>query len=172
MTEVDFKFRQKSPASRFTSKLSPIMFKPIPRKWLLSGYVLREYDPEAIQKAMSYLTPDNFHLMIVSKNPVKGRVPNSKEKWYGTEYLYEKIPEDMLKELRQTVGPNAPTPDELHLPHKNEFIPTNLEVVRKEVKEPTKAPVLIKNTEMLRVWYKKDDTFWAPKANLYIQMRK
>ncbi|KAF8425470.1 Metalloenzyme, LuxS/M16 peptidase-like protein [Tirmania nivea] len=171
MSEVDFKFHQKSPASKFTSKLSPFMFKPVPREWLLSGYVLREYDPEAIEKAMSYLTPDNFHLMIVSKNPVKGKVPNNKEKWYGTEYLYEKIPEDILKELRQTVGPNAPKPDELYLPHKNEFIPTNLEVVKKEVKEPTKAPVLIKNTEMLRVWYKKDDTFWVPKANLYIQMR-
>lgn len=172
MSEVDFKFCQKNPAAKFTSKLSSIMFKPLPREWLLAGYVLREYDPVAIQKAMSYLTPDNFHIMVVSKHPVKGKVPNSKEKWYGTEYLYEKIPQEILNELHKTVGSKAPRPVELHFPHKNEFIPTNLEVCKKEVKEPTKAPVLIKNTEMLRVWFKKDDTFWVPKANLYIQMRK
>lgn len=172
MSHVDFRFRQKSPASRFTSRLSPLMFKPLPREWLLSEYLLREYDPKLIQKAMNYLTPDNYFIVLVSKNPIKGKVPNSKEKWYGTEYLYEKIPEDLLNEVRKTFVPNAPKPNELHFPNKNEFLPTKLEVTKKEVKEPTTAPVLIKNTEMLRVWYKKDDTYWVPKANLYISMRK
>lgn len=172
MSEVDFKFRQKSPASKFTSNLSPTMFKPLPREWLLTEYVIREYDPEAIGKAMDYLTPDNFRILLLSKNPVKGKVPDTKEKWYGTEYLYERIPKDIVDELHKTVGPNAPKLEELHLPHRNEFIPTNLEVVRKDVKEPTKSPVLIKNTELMRVWYKKDDTFWVPKANFDIEIKK
>ncbi|KAF8460600.1 Metalloenzyme, LuxS/M16 peptidase-like protein [Kalaharituber pfeilii] len=171
MSEVDFRFRQKSHASKFTSKLSPVMHKPLPKEWLLSGYLLREYDPINITKAMEFLSPEAFQLMVVSQTPVKGKVPNVKEKWYGTEYFNEKIPEPFLNELRKTVGPNAPIPEGLHLPHKNEFIPTNLEVAKREVKEPTKAPTLIKNTEKMRVWYKKDDTFWVPKAVLTIQMK-
>jgi insulysin len=38
LADVDFKFKQKSPASRFTSKISAVMQTPLPREWLLSGY--------------------------------------------------------------------------------------------------------------------------------------
>src|SRR5690242_18897828 len=37
MADVEFRFKQKSPASRFTSRTSSIMQKPLPHKWLLSG---------------------------------------------------------------------------------------------------------------------------------------
>ena len=172
MAQVDFKFQQKSPASKFTSRLSPVMHKPYPREWLLSGSLIREYDPALITQAMEYINPENFRLMITAKKPVLGKELTEKEKWYGTEYVVEKIPLDFLNAVRGTVGPTAPKLDDLHFPHTNEFIPTNLDVIKKEVKEPTKAPTLIKNTEIMRVWYKKDDTFWVPKANLFITLRK
>lgn len=38
LADVDFKFKQKSPASRFTSKVSAVMQTPLPREWLLSGH--------------------------------------------------------------------------------------------------------------------------------------
>jgi insulysin len=49
LAEVDFRFKQKSPASRFTSRLSSVMQKPLPREWLLSGTSLfRKFDAEQI----------------------------------------------------------------------------------------------------------------------------
>ncbi|KAB5513443.1 Metalloenzyme, LuxS/M16 peptidase-like protein [Coniochaeta sp. 2T2.1] len=36
MADVDFKFKQKTPASVFTSKTSAVMQRPISREWLLS----------------------------------------------------------------------------------------------------------------------------------------
>jgi insulysin len=38
LADVDFKFKQKTPASRFTSKISAVMQTPLPRQWLLSGH--------------------------------------------------------------------------------------------------------------------------------------
>ena len=38
LMDVDFKFKQKVPASEFTRKISAIMQTPLPREWLLSGY--------------------------------------------------------------------------------------------------------------------------------------
>ena len=119
---------------------------------------------------MSYLRPDNFRIHIISQ-----QYPgdwDKKEKWYGTDYKYEKIPEEFLERIRVAARSTASErPTELHLPLKNDFIPTNLEVEKREVAEPLKAPKLIRNDEKARVWWKKDDRFWVPKANVRITLR-
>ncbi|KAI9783379.1 MAG: Insulinase (Peptidase M16) [Geoglossum umbratile] len=171
MAEVDFRFRQKSPASRFTSKLSSVMQKPFPRDLLLSGSSLvRKFDADAIKRALGFLRPDNFRLAIVSQDFPGGW--DQKEKWYGTEYRVEKIPADFLQEIKRAgESTSKDRLPELHLPHKNEFIPTKLEVEKKDVAEPLKYPKLIRNDESVRIWWKKDDTFWVPKANVFITLR-
>lgn len=170
LAEVDFRFKQKSPASRFTSRLSSVMQKPLPREWLLSGSLLRKFDPDAITKAMSYLRADNFRIMVVSQE-YPGNW-DSKEKWYGTEYKVEKIPQDFLSEIRKALESSAAErlPD-LHMPHKNEFIPTRLSVEKKEAPEPAKTPKLIRHDDRVRLWFKKDDRFWVPKATVHISLR-
>ncbi|KAL1959901.1 hypothetical protein VTO42DRAFT_569 [Malbranchea cinnamomea] len=171
LAEVDFRFRQKSPATRFTSTLSSVMQKPFPREWLLSGgTLLRKFDPELITRGLGYLRADNFLLQVVSQ-----KYPgdwDKKEKWYGTEYKVERIPEDLLSEIRRTLkDPSAARIPELHLPHRNEFVPTRLDVEKKEVAVPAKAPTLIRNDDLVRVWWKKDDTFWVPKATVEVTLR-
>ncbi|KAH0834509.1 putative zinc protease [Fonsecaea pedrosoi] len=172
MAEVDFRFRQKSPASRFTSAISCVLQKPgLPRNWLLSSTSkFRKFDAQAIAQAMQYLREDNFRLMIVSQE-----YPGSwdqREKWYGTEYKVERIPTDVLSDVRKALtDPGTGAIAELHLPHKNEFIPTKLDVEKADVKVPAKAPKLLRNDDKVRLWWKKDDTFWVPKANLHIKIR-
>ncbi|KAI9676006.1 MAG: Insulinase (Peptidase M16) [Caeruleum heppii] len=170
MSEVDFRFKQKSPASKTTSKISSVMQKPLPREWLLSGsYLIRRFDAEAISEALSYLRPDNFRLAIVSQN-LEGL--DQKEPWYGTEYKCEKISRDFLDQIKQAAdGSDISRPAALHLPQRNEFIPTKLEVDKKEVKDPLKAPKLIRNDERIRLWWKKDDRFWVPKGNVFLTIR-
>ncbi|EEA20106.1 hypothetical protein EYB25_007638 [Talaromyces marneffei] len=171
LAEVEFRFKQKSPASRFTSRLSSVMQKPLPREWLLSGNnLLRKFDADLITKALSYLRSDNFRLMIVSQH-----FPgdwDAKEKWYGTDYKEEKIPQDFLTEIRNALA-SAPSErvSDLHMPHKNEFIPTRLSVEKKEVAQPAPTPKLIRLDDHVRVWYKKDDRFWVPKATVHITLR-
>lgn len=61
--------------------------------------------------------------------------------------------------------------DELQLPEANAFVPTNFETNKKDIKQPVKKPELIENDDRLRLWYKKDDTFWVPRANVWILFR-
>ncbi|KAK8154267.1 a-pheromone processing metallopeptidase Ste23 [Phyllosticta citribraziliensis] len=171
MSEVDFRFKQKSPASNTTSSLSGIMQKPYPRDQLLSGpSVIRKFNPEAIKAGLARLRPDNFRMTIVSQDWPGDW--DQKEKWYGTDYKYQKIPQKLLDEFKAAAASTpAQRPKEFHLPHPNQFIPTRLEVERKEVSEPLKHPLLIRNDERVRLWYKKDDRFWVPKANVDLTLR-
>ncbi|KAF7540169.1 hypothetical protein G7054_g1587 [Neopestalotiopsis clavispora] len=171
MADVDFKFKQKTPASRFTSKIVSVMQKPLPREWLLSGQSrLRKFEPSLITKGLECLRPDNFSMSIVSQDFPGGW--DQKEKWYGTEYKAEKIPTEFLTEISKAANSSASQRfSELHLPHKNQFIPTKLEVEKKEVEKPAVAPRLVRNDDSARTWFKKDDTFWVPKANLIISLR-
>ncbi|TQS32419.1 hypothetical protein Golomagni_07264, partial [Golovinomyces magnicellulatus] len=171
MADVDFKFKQKTPASRFTSKTAAIMQKPLPRDWLLSGSSrLRTFAPSQIEKALDLIRPENLRLNIVSRN-----FPgdwNKKEKWYGTEYRMEQIPSDFMATLQKAIAvPGNKRLAELHLPHKNNFIPNKLEVEKKEVNEPALSPRVLRNDNDARTWWKKDDTFWVPKANVIVSLR-
>ncbi|KAJ6446345.1 a-pheromone processing metallopeptidase Ste23 [Purpureocillium lavendulum] len=171
MADVDFKFRQKTPASRFTSRTSSVMQKPLPREWLLSGHSrLRTFDPKLIENSLDKIRPDNMRMVIVSR-----KFPGSwdkKEKWYGTEYTHEKIPADLMKGLHEAIAVSPTTRlSELHLPHKNNFIPNKLEVEKKDVAEPAPAPRLLRNDSVARTWWKKDDTFWVPKANVMVSLK-
>ncbi|KAJ5566743.1 Peptidase M16 core [Penicillium hispanicum] len=170
LAEVDFRFKQKTPASRFTSRLSSVMQKQMPREWLLSGSLLRRFDPDLIKKAMSYLRADNFRLIIVSQE-YPGQW-DQKEKWYGTEYKVEKIPQDFLSGIQTALDSTADNrTSNVHMPHRNEFVPTRLSVERKEVAEPAKTPKLIRHDDRVRLWFKKDDRFWVPKATVHVTLR-
>ncbi|KAJ5621076.1 hypothetical protein N7510_005060 [Penicillium lagena] len=170
LAEVDFRFKQKTPASRFTSQLSSVMQKPLRREWLLSGSLLRRFDPTLIKKALSYLRADNFRLIIVSQE-----FPGTwdqKEKWYGTEYKVEKIPQDFLSGIQKALESTAASrTSDVHMPHPNEFVPTRLSVEKKEVEEPAKTPKMIRHDERVRLWFKKDDRFWVPKGTIDVTLR-
>lgn len=171
MAEVDFKFEEKQSASNFVRSMSSTMQKPLPREWLLSATdLLRRWDPEAIATALNYLRADNYRLTIVSQT-YPGEW-DQKEKWYGTEYKVQPIDPKFaaaVKKAEETTSNNR-LPD-LHLPHRNEFIPSKLTVEKKETEEPMKAPKLIRNDETVRTWWKKDDRFWVPKANVFVTLR-
>ena len=171
MAEVDFKFKQKGSASRTTSALAEALQEPIPRQRLLTGESMPvKFDAAVINEAISWLKADNVHLTVVTPDELPGEVKN--EKWYGTEYSEQYIPKDFMDELRsaEKLSP-AERISDLHLPHKNEFIPSRLTVDKKEVEQPAKTPKLIRHEPNLRLWYKRDDQFWVPKANVQIALR-
>ena len=171
MSEVDFKFQEKSTASNFVRTMCSTMQKPLPREWLLSNTdLLRQFDGNAISTALEYLKADNYRLTIVSQK-YPGDWP-LKERWYGTEYKVERISPEFAAAVKAAEDVTSKTRiPELHLPHRNEFIPSKLTVEKKEVAEPMKAPKLIRNDELARTWWKKDDKFWVPRANVFITLR-
>ncbi|KAI9890317.1 MAG: Insulinase (Peptidase M16) [Vezdaea aestivalis] len=173
IAEVDFRFRQKIKASKFASSASSLMQKPYPRERLLSaGALVRRFDPEAIRKALDLLTPETFRMAIISQDFPIPVTLDKKEQWYGTEFHAEPIPAEMMAEFKKaaSISKSERIP-ELFLHHKNEFIPEDLEVQKKVVENPTIAPALIRNDTGSRIWWKKDDRFWVPKAKVSITLR-
>lgn len=171
LAEVQFRFMQKIPASRTVSRISGVMQKPLPRDKLLSGdALLTKFDPAGIKKGLDALRPDSFRFTLVSQD-FPTDFP-SREHWYGTEYKMEKIPADFMREIQQAYDSSSTQrPAELHLPHKNEFIPERLDVEKKKVATPALTPKLVRNENNIRIWHKKDDQFWVPKGNVYIYLR-
>ncbi|KAF7940820.1 uncharacterized protein EAE97_007006 [Botrytis byssoidea] len=171
LAEVEFKFRQKLPPSRTVSGLAQAMQEAcIPREHLLSTSLIRKFDPENIERGLSHLRPDNFRFFVVDQ-----QFPgdwNVTEQWYENKYKLEKIPEDFMQELWATS--RAPIKERLsrvHLPAVNEFIPQRLEVERNDIPDPARYPTLIRHDDDIRVWFKKDDQFWVPKANIRLFLR-
>lgn len=170
LSEIDFWYSQKIQAVRFASAMSRSMQDSRPPQLILSKDVVRTFDPELIARGLSCLRPDNFNLKLVTQHPP--RPFDQKEEWYGTDYRLETIPQKLLAELEQIVSPEGGSHlPELHLPYKNEFVPTRLDVQKEEVEKPAQAPTLLRNDDHLRLWYKKDDTFWVPKAHVNILLR-
>ncbi|RIA99019.1 Metalloenzyme, LuxS/M16 peptidase-like protein [Glomus cerebriforme] len=164
LNEIKFRFKEKSSPSGYTSALSNTMQTPYPREWILSGpFLIRKYEPKLIEESLEWLRPDNFLLGIVSQSFVG---LDQKERWYGTEYKVEPISDKLTQSLK-----NIKLIPELKMTEPNEFIPTNFETHKTDVVTPAKRPNLIKNTQICRLWHKKDDTFWVPKASVNITLK-
>ncbi|KAI9475636.1 MAG: Metalloenzyme, LuxS/M16 peptidase-like protein [Benjaminiella poitrasii] len=167
LAEIGFKFSEKCPPSQYTSFLAEQMQENLPPQWTISGNsLLRKYDPVLIEEHLRLLRPDNFRLTLVSQEFPNGLKPSKVEKWYSTDYEMLPISESLLSKLS-----NISMNDAFSLPARNEFIPSKLQVDKVEVKEKKDEPELIRDTPLSRVWYKKDDTFWIPKTNVWITFK-
>ncbi|KAI5958477.1 STE23 [Candida margitis] len=165
ISEVNFKFKQKTDAANTASKLSSVLYKFdefIPAENILSSSVVRKYDPEAIKKFGSYLNPGNFRVTLVSPE-FEGL--SQKEKWYGTEYQVQDIPQALIASINKPTSNNS----HLHFPSPNPFIPTNFDILtKKSVEHPQIAPYLVNHDNKMNLWYKQDDQFEVPKGTIEI----
>ncbi|OBZ83270.1 Insulin-degrading enzyme [Choanephora cucurbitarum] len=167
LASLAFRFKEKYPPSQYTSRLAGLMQHGYPSEFVLSGpSLIREYDPELIKENLDWLRPDNFRIMLASQVPPHDIEFTEKETWYGTEYKVIDFDDQLIKSLEHLEKDDA-----LVLPNTNAFIPNNFETHKKQVDTPAKRPELIANTPMMRLWHKKDDIFWVPRANVWILFR-
>lgn len=159
-----FRFRQKENPSSTTSRLATVLQKNyLPRQYLLSSSLFRKYSPQTIRDFADNFTVDNFKVFLVGQG-LEGL--DDTEPWYGTQYSNESIDPEWMLQIK-SVGRNP----ELHLPDPNEFIPTDFAVPDTRAKEPQTNPTLVRNTDFIRLWHKRDDTFLVPKAAVRIKLR-
>lgn len=175
LCDLAFRFREKIPPSSYTSGLSSQMQLPFPREWVLSGpYLTREFDLDLIKKTLACLSPERCRISIAAQECPDGtQAWDKKEKWYGTEYKLTPLPTSLLEQA----GSSADFHD-LALPKPNSFIPESFDVDGSPKKEPdlariapTKRPQLLRHTAKGRLWHKKDDQFFLPKANVFLLLR-
>jgi len=202
LQKLAFKFAEKMPPASYTSDLASQLQEPYPREWIISGGTLvRKFGVEEIQRTIDCLRPSNCRIYVAAKSiPPRSdadnstpRTWNSKEKWYGTPYLMEPIPESILRieteptAYGEAVPPPAPVAavtnttapvDDFTLPTPNTFIPQALEVPPQVVEvasapnyKPALRPLLVRDTPKSRLWSKRDDRFFLPKATVLFTLK-
>ncbi|KAI0636675.1 insulin-degrading enzyme [Trametes polyzona] len=175
-----FRFAEKRRPDDYAVWVAEHMSWPVPRDLILSApQLVQEWDEsdpvnggEREMRAMlDTLTVERSRTVLMAKAEEFERVRGKDlqwetEPWYGTPYRVERLSEEFVKKA------NAPNDlKELFLPGPNEFIPTNLNVDKKEVDQPAKRPFLIRETPLSTLWHKKDDQFWVPKAQVVMDIR-
>jgi len=159
IAEVEFRFMEQESPADYVSRLAMHLQEVSARHILVSPWLYDAYRPEQVRDLLDRLTPENMQQVLIATD-----VPaDLKDPWYGTEYGIEPIPEASLSRWK------AATPHpELLLPPPNPFVVEN--VALHENRNSTPYPVLIKQSDRARVWFKQDDTFHVPKGNIRIKL--
>ncbi|KAL6657756.1 hypothetical protein ACP70R_005536 [Stipagrostis hirtigluma subsp. patula] len=157
--ETGFHYRDKGPPINYVVNISSNMQIFPPEDWLIASSVPSTFSPDAIQNILNELIPENVRIFWESKK-FEGQT-NSTEPWYGTCYSVEAIHPSVIQKWVE----RAPEED-LHLPKRNIFIPSDLSL--KGVEEKISFPRMLRKTQFSRLWYKPDTMFFTPKA--YIKM--
>lgn len=159
IADVNFRYREKEEPANYVSHLAMNMQDVPVRHVLVSPWLYEEYRPQWVRSLLQRLTPENMQLVLIADGvPVSETDP-----WYGTAYGVTQIPQSQLSRWR-----SAGTHPELKLPPPNPFIVEAIVNHPLEARKP--YPVLLKETDRLRLWYKPDDVFRVPKGNLRIRL--
>ena len=128
-----------------------------------STYILTEWKPDLVNKVLSHLTPSNVRMIVTAKKFES--ITTETEPYYGIKYKTEKNSQDVLK-----VWENAVLDENLHLPDKNHFIPSEFELCGREINN-NKVPVVLHKSPHTRVWFCQDNEFLVPKARKFGRFR-
>ncbi|XP_018580177.1 insulin-degrading enzyme [Anoplophora glabripennis] len=156
--QMIFRFKDKeSPRGYISSLVHNLQEYPM-EHILYANYMLSEWEPELVEKVWSNFVPDKVRIAVIGKKFEKDL--DQEEPWYGTKYKKTYIPEETIKDWN-----GAGLCPDLRMPEKNEFIPTDFHLYPLD-EDVTEHPAIIEDTALTRVWFKQDDQFLLPKANL------
>ncbi|KAL8568009.1 hypothetical protein ACOMHN_029184 [Nucella lapillus] len=156
LSAMQFRFKDKEKPRNYVSHLSAVLHEYPMEESLSALYLFNEYRPELLNMILDLLTPDNMRVHVYSKK-FESQADQA-EKWYGTQYRVDEIPSSLTE-----FWSNCNLHENLRLPDRNEFIPSNFDLFPREPENPT-LPEIIRDTALSRLWFKQDDKFFKPKA--------
>ena len=134
-----------------------------PMSDILRGpYIMDEFDPERIDELLSYLTPENVYLQLVSKNNKVRRV----SPWYEVKYDIDAIDKDVLQYWNDVESMEF---EDLKLPAQNPFIPERLALQTLEHNAP--KPTRLDLDSGMDSWHIADQEFRTPRASFYFTIK-
>ncbi|MBW0479884.1 hypothetical protein O181_019599 [Austropuccinia psidii MF-1] len=166
LSKTRFKFKSPTSPSSYVTSLASWLRRPCPREKIISSvYLAEKFDDKLIQENLQFLHPQNCRILVGTQNPLDGINYNLKEEWYGTKYTIKDLPINFL---------HSETPfDFLALPPPNSFISTNFQVDKlQDIIKPTRRPNCLIDNSFNRIWHKKDDRWWLPRAMVIMMIRK
>lgn len=172
ISEMNFRFKSKENPFSYVSHIAGDMHIYQPEDILTGGYLFQSFDEIVIRYFLSYLAVDNMIAYVCSQQ-FSGKT-TMKEEWYSTDYEPR-----VFNDSEWAKFSDPQLYSSLHPPEPNEFIATDFSlkssknvVFHQAVSAlDVTAPVQIGTIENSKceVWYKLDETFGRPKANLMIK---
>ncbi|KAL4558442.1 hypothetical protein LXL04_036642 [Taraxacum kok-saghyz] len=172
IANMDFTFAEEQPQDEYAAELSENLLIYPPEHIIYGDYAYKVWDAELIKHVLSFFTPDNMRIDILSKSFNKSQGVQS-EPWFGSEYTEETLPSSLLESWK-----NPPQIDpSLHLPAKNEFIPKDFSIRANTGMTDSDSdsgngspPECIIDEPLMKFWYKLDTSFRFPRANTYFRV--
>ncbi|KAH9461095.1 hypothetical protein Pst134EA_017404 [Puccinia striiformis f. sp. tritici] len=168
LSEIRFRFKSASPPSSYVTSLASWLRRPSPPNKVISSiYLSDQFNPKLIQEHLELLKPENSRILIGTQHALPGINYDCKEEWYGTEYTIQDLPASFLETSSLPI-------DALALPPPNSFISTNFHVDKPDnhlTLSPSRRPACLTDDQFGRVWHKKDDRWWLPRASVILMLR-
>ncbi|CAL9778048.1 unnamed protein product [Musa acuminata subsp. burmannicoides] len=163
---MEFRFAEEQPQDDYAVDLAENMFFYSEKHIIYGEYAFEQWDPDLIQHVLSFFSPENMRIDILSKSFDKQSEAIQYEPWFGSRYIEEDISPSLLK-----LWGNPPEiSPSLHLPLRNDFIPSDFSLRSanlSKILSNTSNPQCIIDQPLMKLWYKVDLTFNVPRANTY-----
>ena len=153
VADLGFRFQEEYSPIGTVSAISPDLANFPAEDLLVHPYLMEEFDKELIKSYLTYLTPENVLMEVVGPDVETTDV----ERWFEVAYA-----------LSPGAIPVVPvTPDDLHLPAPNQFLPEDLSVGEKD----DAGPQIAFDDGTVEMWLDRDNAFGVPRSTLNVSLR-
>ncbi|XP_043723576.1 nardilysin-like isoform X2 [Telopea speciosissima] len=163
---MDFRFAEEQPQDDYAAELAGNLLLYPEEHVIYGDYAFEVWDEKLLKHVLSFFTAENMRIDILSKFTDKQSQVFQFEPWFGSRYTEEDISPSLL-----ALWSDPPVIDSsLHLPLKNEFIPSDFSIRRNNSSDTlvnVNLPRCILDLPLMKFWYKLDETFKLPRANTY-----
>jgi insulysin len=163
MAQLNYQYQERQNPFDYIMKLGDSVaeedLSTYPRNSLLST----SFSPEKIKQAINVLTPEACSLSLLASPDVTKVVPDTREKWFGTEYAIRPIPSQWFAKWAEA----RPNP-QIRLADPNPFLPVQLGLVSNP--DLGSTPVAIANDDLGLAYYARSPEFKVPDSiyNIHI----
>lgn len=163
LRELEFRFEDDKSPLQLAKKVVSSMRHYSLTEVLTGPILVSEWRPDLIQFVLNMLTPSNMRITIVDQSLYWKC--HETEKIYNTSFGTEIIPQSVIRDWT-ICGCDS----HLKLPQPNIFIPTDFEFLPIDNWKQT-YPKIIRDTSLIRVWFKQDTEFRKPKSIMTIELK-
>lgn len=173
MSVIDYQYQPKEDAFENILKQVSWIAKENLETYPEQSQVIHKFDPVATQELLDFLTPKNCIYSLTAPATLTGVTPDRQEKWLGTEYSLQAIPQQTMSEWEQA----SPNP-RIELPEPNLLIPEKLTIINNLVMataDPEYAqiphPIKLIDDEKALVYFAPDTHYASPKVSLILEIK-
>ena len=165
INKIKFDYKSKEDPTDYASDLASRFTNRHPEYILNGDYIHDIFDEKLIKKSLNQFELSNINIYLSSRSYEEKC--NISEKWYGTKYSKQALPESLVYAFKH--GSQKKHNHILDYPPENKFIARTFDIKEIDMKD-AKYPELLEKNENREIWFKQDNVFLLPKSIIYLQI--